>query len=408
MSERDTIFISHSTPQDNEFSIWIASRLELLGYKVWVDKNGLLGGERFWPTIQKAIDRSIKILFVYSKNILNSDGVLKPGIENELEYGKSIAIQNGLSDFIIPLHIDDSQYHLAIGMPNINHIPFTDNWAVGLKQLLRKLEKEFKEYSKKKEQNTKVSDYYETSISSGRQYFTDRTSRRIKNNTLTKDQLKKINQKDLQSKVDTLNNEKLFMKQNKDVVYSSDDIKMFSKDIDKLLKQYNGKMDELKKKEEEKKKKAEEASAAANSSSDVTQSSSDNNSASVAAAPNNNTQTSNSQYSGNNTSNTTQTQSYNGSNGNSGSSYSNAGNGGSTYHQTYSGGNNSGSTTYHAPSNSGSSTYHAPSTNSNTITWNDYAGPDPSHMGYVGKTTQTQNSVQVETTTGDGGGFVFN
>lgn len=38
MSERDTIFISHSTPQDNEFSIWIASRLELLGYKVWVDK----------------------------------------------------------------------------------------------------------------------------------------------------------------------------------------------------------------------------------------------------------------------------------------------------------------------------------------------------------------------------------
>ena len=262
---------------------------------------------------------------------------------------------------------------------------------------LRKLEKEFKEYSKKKEQNTKVSDYYETSISSGRQYFTNRTSRRIKNNTLTKDQLKKINQKDLQSKVDTLNNEKLFMKQNKDVVYSSDDIKMFSKDIDKLLKQYNGKMDELKKKEEEKKKKAEEASAAANSSSDVTQSSSDNNSASVAAAPNNNTQTSNSQYSGNNTSNTTQTQSYNGSNGNSGSSYSNAGNGGSTYHQTYSGGNNS-----------GSSTYHAPSTNSNTITWNDYAGPDPSHIGYVGKTTQTQNSVQVETTTGDGGGFVFN
>lgn len=165
MSERDTIFISHSTPQDNEFSIWIASRLELLGYKVWVDKNGLLGGERFWPTIQKAIDRSIKILFVYSKNILNSDGVLKPGIENELEYGKSIAIQNGLSDFIIPLHIDDSQYHLAIGMPNINHIPFTDNWAVGLKQLLRKLEKD--EVPKNKELNSSsFSEWYENEYSS--------------------------------------------------------------------------------------------------------------------------------------------------------------------------------------------------------------------------------------------------
>lgn len=48
---RDTIFISHATPEDNDFSIWIASRLEMLGHKVWVDKEGLLGGERFWMTI---------------------------------------------------------------------------------------------------------------------------------------------------------------------------------------------------------------------------------------------------------------------------------------------------------------------------------------------------------------------
>lgn len=269
---------------------------------------------------------------------------------------------------------------------------------------LSKLEKDFKEYSKKKEQNNKVSDYYETSISSGRQYFTDRTSRRIKNNTLTKDQLKKINQKDLQSKVDALNNEKLFMKQNKGVVYSQDDIKMFGKDIDKLLKQYNEKLNEMKKKADKEKEKeaaaAEEASDV-NSSSDVAQSSS----ASLdQSSSNNNTSTSNSQSTGNNTSNTTsnQTQSYNGSNSYNGNSY----NGGSTYHAPSNGG---GSTTYRAPSNG--QQYHAPSnttTNSNTRTWTDYAGSDPSHMGYVGKTTQTQNSVQVETTTGDGGGFIFN
>ncbi|MGO4864843.1 hypothetical protein [Ligilactobacillus ruminis] len=264
---------------------------------------------------------------------------------------------------------------------------------------LSKLEKDFKEYNKKKEQNNKVSDYYATSIASGRQYFTDRTSRRIKNNTLTEEQLKKINQKDLQSKVDALNNEKLFMKQNKVVVYSSDDIMMFSKNIDKLLKQYNRKMDELKKKEEEEKKAAEAASSAANSSSNVTQSSSNNNSASsVASAPNNNTTASNtnSQYTGN--SSNTQTQSYNGSNRNSGSSYSNAGgNGGSTYHQTYNGGNNGGSTTYHAPSHT--------TNNSNTRT-ETYPGTNSSNYGW--KATEYSNSVQVETTTGDGGGFVFN
>lgn len=139
---RDTIFISHSTPQDNVFSIWLASRLEMLGYKVWVDKNGLIGGERFWNTIQHAIDQSIKVLFVYSKNIVTADGSLKGGIEKELSYAENVAYENGLKDYIIPLHIDDSKFHLAIGLPNLNHIPFSDNWAEGLKQLLRKLEKD--------------------------------------------------------------------------------------------------------------------------------------------------------------------------------------------------------------------------------------------------------------------------
>ena len=114
----------------------------MLGYKVWIDKEGLLGGERFWATIQKALDCSIKVLFVYSKNIVTTEGILRQGIEIELEYAKSIAAQDGLQDFIIPLHIDNSNYHLVIGQPNINHIPFNNNWADGLKQLLKKLEKD--------------------------------------------------------------------------------------------------------------------------------------------------------------------------------------------------------------------------------------------------------------------------
>lgn len=48
---RDTVFISHATPEDNEFTVWLASRLQMLGYKVWIDKNALLGGEKFWEEI---------------------------------------------------------------------------------------------------------------------------------------------------------------------------------------------------------------------------------------------------------------------------------------------------------------------------------------------------------------------
>ncbi len=142
MIKRETIFISHATPEDNDFSIWIASRLEMMGYRVWLDKKGLLGGERFWSTIQKAIQSSAKVLFIYSKNIVTEEGILKLGIENEIEYAKSIASENKIRDFIIPLHIDSSPYNLAIGLPNINQISFEKNWAEGLKILKKKLEKD--------------------------------------------------------------------------------------------------------------------------------------------------------------------------------------------------------------------------------------------------------------------------
>jgi hypothetical protein len=140
---RDTLFISHATPQDNDFAIWLASRLEMLGYKTWIDKNGLLGGEKFWQTIQNVIkDDAIKILFVYSANIRDANDNLKDGIDKELSYAESIASQEKINDFIIPLHIDNSQFNAFIGSNRLNHIPFNESWAEGLKQLLKKLEKD--------------------------------------------------------------------------------------------------------------------------------------------------------------------------------------------------------------------------------------------------------------------------
>lgn len=161
---KDQIFISHATPEDNEFTIWLASRLEMLGYKVWIDKNELLGGERFWPTIQKAIDASKKVLLVYSMNITR-EGVLKAGIEREFEYANSVASSKGYSDFVIPLHIDNSNYHLAIGFPNLNQIPFNNNWADGLKQLKKKLDKDGILYDE--QIDSSLSEWYENN------YITD-------------------------------------------------------------------------------------------------------------------------------------------------------------------------------------------------------------------------------------------
>ncbi|HEY5592226.1 MAG TPA: toll/interleukin-1 receptor domain-containing protein [Paludibacter sp.] len=159
---RDTLFISHATPEDNEFAIWIGSRLEMLGYKVWIDKDGLLGGETFWRTIDGVIrNEAIKVLLIYSNNICVSPGILKDGIDKELSLAETIAKSEVLSDFIIPLNIDkDVPYNVFIGSNRLNQISFFGNWAEGLKQLLKKLIKD--NVPKLKEiQNSTFSEWYE-------------------------------------------------------------------------------------------------------------------------------------------------------------------------------------------------------------------------------------------------------
>ena len=142
---RDVIFISHATPEDNDFTIWLASRLELSGYKVWIDKKGLLGGEKFWGEIDNVIrNLAQKVLLVYSENICfnKEPGNLKEGINYEFELSKSIGKKEKIKDFIIPCKIDNSEYDLFVGSNTFNHLSFEENWAEGLKLLLRKLERD--------------------------------------------------------------------------------------------------------------------------------------------------------------------------------------------------------------------------------------------------------------------------
>lgn len=143
---RDTIFISHATPEDNEFTIWLASRLELLGYKVWIDKTELLGGEIFWADIEDAIkNKAIKFLLVYSGNILdkNDSSKVKGGIQKEIDLAREVIKQNpDLKDFLTLLHIDQAPYNLFTGSQDLNQIPFNSNWAEGLEVLLKKFQKD--------------------------------------------------------------------------------------------------------------------------------------------------------------------------------------------------------------------------------------------------------------------------
>jgi hypothetical protein len=116
-----------------------------LGYDVWIDKNELLGGEKSWEEIDQVIRyKATKFLLIYSKNICSKGqmGKLKDGIYKEYSLAENIGKQDVLKDFIILLNIDNSTFSLFIGADRLTQIPFHKNWADGLKQLIKKLEKD--------------------------------------------------------------------------------------------------------------------------------------------------------------------------------------------------------------------------------------------------------------------------
>jgi hypothetical protein len=133
---RDTIFISHATPEDSPFTEWLYAQLILAGYKCWCDLDGLYGGERdFSEEIEKVIrDKACKFLLVFSNYTFTKDFV-----KDEYEYAKSVAKQFGLTDFIFPLRIAEVSFNTRIGLNRYNHFHFFPSWPKGLSKLLKRL-----------------------------------------------------------------------------------------------------------------------------------------------------------------------------------------------------------------------------------------------------------------------------
>lgn len=136
---RDMLFVSHANPEDNEFALWISLQLAREGFPVWCDLTKLLGGETFWNDVEVALrSRTIKVLSVLSRT-----SNTKQGPRDELDLALRVQRLEKLSDFVIPLWIDDlpsSEFNVNIG--RIIAIRFQEGWAIGFARLLKKLEEE--------------------------------------------------------------------------------------------------------------------------------------------------------------------------------------------------------------------------------------------------------------------------
>jgi hypothetical protein len=132
---KESIFISHATPEDNAFTRWLGSKLELAGYKVWHDLARLKGGDLFWEKIEGAIrNESFRFLAVVS-----TVSVGKEGVKSELSV--AAAMERSLPGFVIPLRIDHYDFGLfPITIHRKNAIDFANGWHKGLAALLDTLE----------------------------------------------------------------------------------------------------------------------------------------------------------------------------------------------------------------------------------------------------------------------------
>ena len=137
---RNKIFISHATPDDNDFTKWLALKLIGLGYEVWCDILFLEKGVDFWSNIEKEIrENTCKFLIVSSSYSNQREGVLK-----ELAVAAKVKKQLKDKTFIIPLAIDEglSFDDINIEIVRLNAINFKNSWAIGLRDLLEALEKQ--------------------------------------------------------------------------------------------------------------------------------------------------------------------------------------------------------------------------------------------------------------------------
>lgn len=134
---RELVFVSHATPQDNEFTLWLGARLACAGYSVWSDVTKLIGGETHWDNIETAIrDHAVKVVSVCS-----TVSVTKKGFRDELSLALAVEKQHSFSDFVIPIRLDDLAYSsFPAEIIRRNGIDFSQAWQEGLGKLIKKFE----------------------------------------------------------------------------------------------------------------------------------------------------------------------------------------------------------------------------------------------------------------------------
>jgi TIR domain len=127
---RDAIFISHATPEENAFTLWLGGRLTALGYHVFADVLRLRGGDDWERILEDAIRNKAKRFLL----VATPGGVQKQGVRNEITLAIETAKRIKEDGFIVPLRL--AAYAPPLQIAHAQYIDFEKGWARGLTELL--------------------------------------------------------------------------------------------------------------------------------------------------------------------------------------------------------------------------------------------------------------------------------
>ena len=102
---RSVVFISKATPEDDEFVLWLAPRLEAAGYTVFADILTLEPGDRWRRQITETLqNKAVKMLLCCRDSTLN-----KTGVQEEIGIASDLVKELKDPRFIIPLRLEAVQ-----------------------------------------------------------------------------------------------------------------------------------------------------------------------------------------------------------------------------------------------------------------------------------------------------------
>lgn len=133
---RKVVFISKGTPDDDQFVLWLAPRLEAQGYTVFADILTLEPGDRWRKKITSTLQNNAAKMFLCC-----TDATLaKAGVQEEIGIAEDLVKELNDPKFIIPLRL--APFKKLFGIGELQYVDFENRWAAGLADLLNALDKQ--------------------------------------------------------------------------------------------------------------------------------------------------------------------------------------------------------------------------------------------------------------------------